>query len=38
MSKFSTALDAAIRHGFILPDDREEILRLAALGFDGSAH
>jgi alpha/beta hydrolase family protein len=37
MAKFSAALDVTIKHGFILPDDREEILRLAALGFAGSA-
>jgi alpha/beta hydrolase family protein len=38
LSRFSAALDATIEHGFILPDDREEILRLAALGFDGGVH
>jgi hypothetical protein len=36
MSKFGIALDAAIKRGFILSDDRAEILRLAGLGFDGS--
>jgi hypothetical protein len=37
MSRFSAALDATIKRGFVLPDDREEILQLAALGFDASA-
>ncbi len=35
MAKFSAALDATIKDGFVLPDDREEILQLAALGFSG---
>jgi hypothetical protein len=38
ISRFSAALDATIKHGFVLPDDREEILQLAALGFNGGAH
>jgi hypothetical protein len=37
ISRFSAALDATIKHGFVLPDDREEILQLAALGFNAGA-
>jgi hypothetical protein len=38
LSRFGASLDASIKHGFILSADRQEILQLAALGFDGSAH
>lgn len=34
MPKFTASLDAAIRDGFLLADDREEILKLGAAGFD----
>ena len=34
LKRFTGALDAAIHQGFILADDREEILAIAALNFD----
>jgi hypothetical protein len=34
LGKFTTALDSAIAKGFILPDDRAEILAIAAINFD----
>ena len=33
LRKFEESLDASIRAGFLLPDDRSEILQLADLGF-----
>ena len=35
LAKFSASLDRAIKDGFILPDDRAEILGLASAGFKG---
>ena len=35
LKKFEASLDAAIKAGFILPDDKAEIMGLAALGFPG---
>ena len=34
LAKFSAALDATIKAGFILPDDRQEILDVAAAAYD----
>jgi Alpha/beta hydrolase domain len=36
LKKFQASLDSAIKAGFILPADRQEILELAALGYHGS--
>lgn len=36
LKKFQASLDAAIKAGFILPADRQEILDLAALSYQGS--
>jgi hypothetical protein len=36
LARFAPALDAAIRAGFILPDDRSEILAVAAVMYPGS--
>jgi hypothetical protein len=36
LKKFEASLDAAIRAGFILPEDRPEIMELAALSFTGT--
>lgn len=33
LKRFTASLDAAIRAGFILPDDRQEILDIAAINF-----
>jgi len=33
MDRFEVALTAAIQGGFILPDDKQEILNIAALSF-----
>jgi len=38
LSRFSASLDATIKHGFILPSDRQEILKLAGLEFDAVTH
>jgi hypothetical protein len=35
LKKFEASLDAAIAAGYILPDDRPEIMELAALGYRG---
>src|SRR5262249_50415237 len=35
LKKFEASLDSAIRAGSILPEDKPEILELAALGFTG---
>jgi hypothetical protein len=35
LKKFEASLDTAIKAGFILPDDKVEIMGLAALGFPG---
>ncbi|MEB3980568.1 alpha/beta hydrolase domain-containing protein [Mycobacterium sp. 663a-19] len=37
LDRFTAALDTAIRSGFILPADREEILQLAAATYPGKA-
>jgi hypothetical protein len=35
LKKFEASLSSAIKAGFILPEDREEILDLAALTYPG---
>ncbi len=35
LKKFEASLDAAVAAGFILPEDKPEIMELAALGFTG---
>ncbi len=37
LRKFGASLDAAIRAGFIVPEDRAEIMELAALSFTGKS-
>jgi hypothetical protein len=37
MRRFTASLDAAIHKGFILADDRQEILEIAAINFDAAA-
>jgi hypothetical protein len=37
LKKFEASLDSAIRAGFIVPEDRPEILELAALHFTSTA-
>jgi hypothetical protein len=34
LARFEAALDAAIRAGHLLPEDRHEILEIAALNFE----
>ena len=36
LKKFQASLDSAIKAGFILPSDRQEILDLAALAYHGA--
>jgi hypothetical protein len=36
LKRFTPALDAAIRAGHILPEDRQEILDIAAINFDAA--
>jgi acetyl esterase/lipase len=37
IKKFEASLDAAIGAGFILPEDKQEIMKLVALSFNGKA-
>jgi hypothetical protein len=37
LRRFTASLDAAIRAGHILPDDREEILEIASINFDAAS-